>query len=325
MNIRFLETFVWLARFRNFRLTAEKLNTTQAAVSSRIISLEQSFGVRLFDRSTRAVVLTPSGRRALGYAERIVKLGSDMKRDIVGGNPLAGSIRIGVIECIVHSWFPTLVNQVHRQFPDVDIELNCETTQSLLEKLANGSIDLALQTDVVADDGIENLPLCDFAMRWVASPSLKLGGETLDLIDLAAFPLISFSRNSGPHRQIERMFSAALDRPSSINCMTSVAAMIRLTCDGFGVAVLPPAIIQRELHEDTLEILRVGSPFPHLTTVASFPTASYNGLAGQIARLGQAIASEFALNVGSDVALLQSSTPTMTTSSEATPDDLPIL
>ena len=36
MNLRFLETFVWLAKLRNFRMTAEKLHTTQAAVSSRI-------------------------------------------------------------------------------------------------------------------------------------------------------------------------------------------------------------------------------------------------------------------------------------------------
>ena len=46
MNIRFLETFVWLAKLENFRLTAEKLHTTQAAVSSRIASLGaiQNFG-----------------------------------------------------------------------------------------------------------------------------------------------------------------------------------------------------------------------------------------------------------------------------------------
>ena len=61
MNIRFLETFVWLAKLENFRLTAEKLHTTQAAVSSRIASLEEAFDVRLFDRNTRSATLTPAG------------------------------------------------------------------------------------------------------------------------------------------------------------------------------------------------------------------------------------------------------------------------
>ena len=58
MNIRFLETFVWLAQLKHFRLTAEKLHTTQSAVSSRIATLEQDFGVRLFDRIAREVALT---------------------------------------------------------------------------------------------------------------------------------------------------------------------------------------------------------------------------------------------------------------------------
>ena len=66
MNLRFLETFVWLAKLRNFRVTAEKLHTTQAAVSSRIATLEQDFGARLFDRGSREVTLTQDGNR--GYA-----------------------------------------------------------------------------------------------------------------------------------------------------------------------------------------------------------------------------------------------------------------
>jgi DNA-binding transcriptional LysR family regulator len=305
MNIRFLETFVWLARFRNFRLTAEKLNTTQAAVSSRIISLEESFGVRLFDRTTREVTLTQNGQKALSYAERIVKLGGDMKRDISNGNVIASVIRIGVIECIVHSWFPTLVAHVHQQFPNVAIEINCETTQNLIERLKAGKVDLVLQTDAIVEDGIENLPLCEFIMRWVASPRLNLGRQTLELSELAGFPLISFSRNSGPHKILERIFPASADMPLSINCMTSVATMIRLACDGFGVTVVPPAIIQRELNENALEILRVSSHFPNLSTLASFRTSAYNDIAGHVARLAQTTASEFALHASSNIALPQ--------------------
>jgi len=307
MNIRFLETFVWLARLRNFRLTAEKLHTTQAGVSSRIAALEHSFGVRLFDRSTREVALTPSGQKALAYAERIVKLGHDMKREVSHTDSVAGVIRIGVIECIVHSWFPSFIARVHQQFPKIEIEVNCETTLNLLERLKSGTVDLVLQTDVLLDDGIENVPLCEFVMKWVASPRLKLGGETPELSDLAAFPFISFSRHSMPHRTVERIFAASSDMPVSINCMTSVAAMIRLACDGFGIAAVPPAIIQRELHDRSLEILRVNANLPNLAMIASFRRDTHDSVAGHIARLAQTTASEFALNSGSDIALPESS------------------
>ncbi|MCQ1775590.1 LysR family transcriptional regulator, partial [Neorhizobium galegae] len=53
MNLKFLETFVWVAKLKSFRLTAEKLFTTQASISSRIAVLESELGVKLFLRDSR--------------------------------------------------------------------------------------------------------------------------------------------------------------------------------------------------------------------------------------------------------------------------------
>jgi len=125
-------------------------------------------------------------------------------------------------------------------------------------------------------------------VRWVASPRLGLGGERLDVAQLAEFPVISFSRHSGPHATIERLF-AAVERPASINCITSVAAMIRLVADGFGVAALPPAIIGRELQEGALELLDVEPAFPTLPLVATYRTQGLP-LAARIAELASEVA-----------------------------------
>ena len=50
MNLRFVETFVWVARLGSFRAAADRLNATQAAVSNRIASLEAEMGCELFER-----------------------------------------------------------------------------------------------------------------------------------------------------------------------------------------------------------------------------------------------------------------------------------
>ncbi|KWH21546.1 LysR family transcriptional regulator [Burkholderia cepacia] len=295
MNIRFLETFVWLAKLENFRLTAEKLHTTQAAVSSRIASLEEAFDVRLFDRNTRSATLTPAGRRMLAYAERIVRLDGEMRRDIDAASD-AGLIRIGVIESIVHSWFPALMAQLRERYPRLDVEITSDTTLHLIRLLSTDGVDLILQTDPVPGPDFTNLPLCEFPVRWAASPRLGLGGQPLDVARLAEFPIISFSRHSGPHATIERLF-AAVERPASINCITSVAAMIRLVADGFGVAALPPAIIGRELHEGALELLDVEPEFPALPLVATYRSqglpvaARIAELASEVARAMPAAAS----------------------------------
>jgi hypothetical protein len=55
VNLKFLETFVWVARLKSFRLTAEKLFSTQASISSRIAALEDEMGVRLFVRDSKGV------------------------------------------------------------------------------------------------------------------------------------------------------------------------------------------------------------------------------------------------------------------------------
>ncbi len=281
MNIRFLETFVWLAKLENFRLTAEKLHTTQAAVSSRIASLEEAFDVRLFDRNTRSATLTPAGRRMLAYAERIVRLDGEMRRDIDAASD-AGLIRIGVIESIVHSWFPALMAQLRERYPRLDVEITSDTTLHLIRLLSTDGVDLILQTDPVPGPDFTNLPLCEFPVRWAASPRLGLGGQPLDVARLAGFPIISFSRHSGPHATIERLF-AAVERPASINCITSVAAMIRLVADGLGVAALPPAIIGRELQEGTLELLDVEPEFPRAAARRDVPQP---GAAGRRAYRG---------------------------------------
>ncbi|MGH8783024.1 LysR family transcriptional regulator [Paraburkholderia sp.] len=273
MNIRFLETFIWLARLQNFRLTAEKLHTTQAAISNRIASLEGNFDVRLFDRNSRSATLTPAGRKLLAYAERIVRLSEEMHREVDDTTGDSGLIRIGVIESIVHSWFPALMALMRERYPHLEVEVTSDTTIHLAQLLRTDAVDLILQTDPIAGAEFVNHPLCTFPLRWVASPTLGLSGSVIGLERVAEFPIISFSRYSGPHAALERLF-ADVERPARINCITSVAAVIRLTTDGFGVAALPPAIIQRELAEGTLEVLDVDVGCEPLPLVATYRTQS---------------------------------------------------
>lgn len=310
MNMRFLETFVWLAKLRNFRLTAEKLHTTQAAVSSRIATLEQELGVRLFERGDRAVTLTLDGSKALVFAERLVRTMHEMQGSLKNRELYTGVIRIGVIESIIHSWFPQLMSRIHRTYPQLEVELSGDTTIKLIEQFGKGHLDLILHTDHVLGPDVQNLPLCDFPMCWVGASSLQLQGERLTLQDLAHFPVLSFSRNSGPHRFLERLFSERIGSGVHINCMTSVSAMVRLVVDGFGVAMLPPAIIQRELDEGAIEMLRIDTHMPDMPLVCSLRAGGETPLIHEIATLAQETAQDFASDLPAHVACLPSATAT---------------
>lgn len=302
MNVRFLETFVWLAHLRNFRMTAEKIHTTQAAVSSRIAALEQELGVRLFERSARDVTLTPDGAKALVYAEQLVRTMREMRESMADRNLYAGVMRIGVIESVIHSWFPQFVAALHRRYPRIEIELTDDTTIHLIDQFARGNLDLVLQTDSIVGPMVQNLALCDFPLRWVGATSLGLHGEALELAELAAFPILSFSRNSGPHKFIERLFDHHVGKPVRVNCMSSASALVRLVEDGYGVALIPPAIVPRELREGTVKLLTVKAEMPSVQLVASFRSSPENPLFEQAAVLAQETARGFARTVSTEIA-----------------------
>ena len=270
MNLRFIETFVLLAELRNFRMTAERLCTTQAAVSSRIASLEQEFGVRLFDRNQREVMLTSDGAKALLHAERMLKLMREMREDMLDKQAFAGVIRIGAIESIVHSWFPDFLALLRTRYPRLQVEIACDTTVHLSEQLGKGQLDLSLQAKPVAGSAVGHVSLGEFPMAWVGSPQLSIGDEQLSLNDLSAFPIMSFARGSEPYTAIEQLLCSESSARVHLNCIASVATMIRVVCDGLGIAAVPPAIIQRELAEQRLRVLPVDREFPPLRLVGAY-------------------------------------------------------
>lgn len=302
MNIRFLETFVWLARLRNFRLTAEKLHTTQAAVSSRIATLEQELGVRLFDRGDREVTLTLEGSKALVYADRLVRTTNDMLESMKDRVLYTGVVRIGVIESIIHSWFPELMARIHSTYPQLEVELTGDTTIRLIEQFTKGHLDLIMHIDAASGADIRSNALCDFPLRWCGAPRLNLGGDGLTLADIATFPILSFSRNSGPHRFLERLFDDKVGKKVRINCMTSVSAIVRLVVDGFGLAMIPPAIIQRELADGVVRTLQIDVEMPNMSLFCSCRSGPESPLFQQIAAMAQQTAQDFARGLPTEVA-----------------------
>ena len=74
VDFKALETFLWVVTLGSFRGAAQKLNTTQPAVSQRIAQLERELGVRLLQRDHRNASPTPSGRQLMLYAEKLIGL-----------------------------------------------------------------------------------------------------------------------------------------------------------------------------------------------------------------------------------------------------------
>ena len=270
MNLKFLETFVWVARLKSFRLTADKLFTTQASISSRIAVLEGELGVKLFLRDSRGVSLTPEGLKVLDYAEQMLDTMSALKQSIETRSSKVGRVRIGVMDTVIHTWLSPLAAQMTERYPRVEIELVADTSLNLCDQLQKGFLDIVLQTDLVRHESVRSLELASHPLGWIVASNSIYNREYADLGELAQERIITYSKNSRPHQDLLALMQANGVLAPRLNCVNSVSAITRLLGDGFGIGVLPPVLVAEELARGELTLLDIDQRPPNLQVVVSW-------------------------------------------------------
>ena len=143
MDIELLRTFLELNRTRHFGRSAEALFVTQAAVSSRLKSLEQQLGVTLFERSRREMRLTPEGSRLVRHSEKLIAAWRAARQDV----SLAGASEQLVIGGSLRLWDVLLQRWLHdlrRAYPMLAIIAESQTPDFLTRKLIDGTLDVAI-------------------------------------------------------------------------------------------------------------------------------------------------------------------------------------
>ncbi|NMX91157.1 MULTISPECIES: LysR family transcriptional regulator [unclassified Pseudomonas] len=298
MNLKFLETFVWVARLKSFRLTAEKLFTTQASISSRIAVLESELGVKLFLRDSRGVSLTPDGMKVLDYAEQMMVTMQGLKQSLETTSSKVGRIRIGAMDTVIHTWLSPLVTELMNHFPLVEIELVADTALNLCDQLQKGFLDLILQTDLLRQESVRSLELASHPMGWIVANHSIYNRDYASLAELAQERIITYSKNSHPHQDVLSLMQAHGVAAPRMNCVNSVSAITRLLRDGFGIGALPPVLVSEELARGELVMLPMAQRLPNLQVVVSWRVGVE--LVEEIVALCQSVVARYAEDVGEE-------------------------
>jgi DNA-binding transcriptional LysR family regulator len=298
MNLKFLETFVWVARLKSFRLTADKLFTTQASISSRIAVLEGELGVKLFLRDSRGVSLTPEGLKVLDYAEQMLDTMAALKQSIETRSSKVGRVRIGVMDTVIHTWLSPLVAQMTDLYPRVEIELVADTALNLCDQLQKGFLDLVLQTDLIRHESVRSLELASHPLGWIVASNSIYNHDYADLAELAQERIITYSKNSRPHQDIVALMQANGVMAPRLNCVNSVSAITRLLRDGFGIGALPPVLVAEELARGELILLDIEQRPANLPVVVSWRVGVE--WVEEIVTLCQQVLAGYAHKVGKD-------------------------
>jgi DNA-binding transcriptional LysR family regulator len=270
VDFKNLETFIWVVTLGSFRGAANKLNTTQPAISQRIALLESELGVQLLQRDRRKVSPTSEGREMLLYAEKLIGLRSEMIAAVGDPSAMRGVLRLGVSETIVHTLLSRLIKSVDNLYPNLSIEVEVDISRNLRSRLLAQEIDLALLLGPLAEPDIENLILCDYPNGFLASPALKLGKAPLSLHDLARHPIITFGRRTQPYETVKSLFNRPDMPTTKIHASASLATIVHMALEGLGVAVIPMAIVEEEIASGKLQLLETNVRVPSLTFSASW-------------------------------------------------------
>ncbi|MET3470643.1 DNA-binding transcriptional LysR family regulator [Novosphingobium sp. 1529] len=242
LAIYHLETLLWIARLGTFRAAAERLNTTQPAISARVKEIEEQLGVDLFRREGRNMVLTARGRALVADFE---PLWAGFERALFKASDFGGAtgiVRIGTGEIAAASCLPAFVAAVEQDLPGVTLEIELDLTARMLQQLLAGTSDMVFLAGPVASPGVRTTPLGSVALVWAASKATAQAGGFKQ-----ALPVWSIPEHSPIHGIMRESLAQHGITPPVIRTCNNVRALVEIIRLGSGAALLPETMVRGEL------------------------------------------------------------------------------
>jgi len=264
-TLRQLEYFIGIVDQGSFRAAAEACFVTQPALSSQIQQLERTLGIELFERSGRRAHLSEAGRRLLPRARTTIQAARDLVSDAQGlGEPLTGTLRLGVIPTVAPYLLPKLTPEVRKRYPDLRLLLHEAQTETLVRRLHNGELDLLLLALDVPLDGATELELFEDPFHLAVprehplAKRSKVARSQLRELDLLLL--------EDGHCLRDHAFEACqLDAKQEVDDFraTSLNTLVRMVASGLGSTLLPEMALDYELRDrQELHLLRIEDPTP---------------------------------------------------------------
>ena len=162
MTLTELKYIVAVAREHHFGRAAEACFVSQPTLSVAIKKLEEELDVRIFERGTSEVSVTPLGEQIVRQAQQVLEQ-AHVIREIakLGKDPLSGPLRLGIIYTIGPYLLPDLVKKAIDTVPQMPLLLQENFTAKLLELLRTGELDCAIMAEPFPDTGLAIAPLYD--------------------------------------------------------------------------------------------------------------------------------------------------------------------
>lgn len=182
MNLRDLKYIIEVANYKNFTKAAEASNVSQPALTMQIKKLEDSLGIKIFERDNHEFLVTKVGEDIIRKSQEILKIVDDIKKSAKNSHDIyAGEFKIGAFPTLATYYFPKIIPKISKHFPKLKLFLIEEKTESLLAKLKNGEIDCAFLAMPIINHDLKHRKIFEEPFYLAVSKHNKLAKKKIIL------------------------------------------------------------------------------------------------------------------------------------------------
>jgi DNA-binding transcriptional LysR family regulator len=246
MDIRLLQTFLLVAKTENITQAAEQLYFSQPTVTAQIRTLEEDFGVLLFERVGKKLYITKAGLRLIGYAEKLLLLYGEAKASVQEFSNHK-NIKIGLGTAVAAYTLSPILREFQGRVSNVSVSIeHCLDIPTAVKGILDNSFDLAIVHDNISNGRILQFDVVSEKLLWVAHANLlqTYNGNMWKIPFIALKQGSIYRTKYDPYLQ-EKTITPILEYSDS-------EAVRQAVLNGLGVGVLPEILVRSHVEDGTL-------------------------------------------------------------------------
>ena len=241
LSLRELQVFAAVARGASFTAAAAELHVSQSALSRTVAGLESRLRVRLLDRTTRAVALTPEGAALLAAAQRVLDVHrgamAELERQLAGDR---GTVTCATLPSVAAVLLPRVVTAFHRRHPDIDVRILDGMASAVGQRVATGDADLAITVASQVPAADRRRPFIQDRFFAALPPGHRLAErDEVSWAQLTELPFIALGTDSSVRQLTDAAFQLAGTQVSNVVEAGNVSTVGGLVAAGLGASALP--------------------------------------------------------------------------------------
>ena len=241
ITLRQLQVFVAASRVRSFSEAADRLGISQPSLSGTIGKIETQLGLRLFDRTTRSLLLTADGRDLAAVAEDLVRDFESALGGIAARSAgKRGRVSIAVLPSIAATILPGALRDFAKEFPEVDVTIHDVLQDRAIALARNGVVDFSITTQVAAYAELDYEELGSDPFFLVCKKNHPLAhNRVVKWREISKFPFIALSTTTSVRRFADSALGQAKVGIHARYEVEQIPSAVSLVAAGLGITALP--------------------------------------------------------------------------------------